>query len=181
MIRHLRVNEKDNIFELGTKIFRKEDEIPLLQKALTLCVPELSFVAVENKTIIGFTLVCKTMTNVYFNFMTTIPHFYELAFLGISPQCQGRGLGSRLMKESLHAIFYQMKQFTCWLLVDTTNTLAIKMYEKYGFRKWINTTDATSATSAPGWIMGLSYRRYMKLLQNNIHDPVLLKEVPIIG
>ena len=179
-IRHMRINEKDKLFDLAAKIFREADEIPLLQKALLICIPELSFVAVENKTIIGFTLVCKTMTNVYFNFMSTIPNCYELAFLGIAPESQGRGLGSRLLKETLHAIFYQTRHFTCWLLVDIINKSAIKMYEKYGFRKWIHTT---GKTAVPGWIMGLSYRRYVSntLLENHIQDPLVLKEVNVIG
>lgn len=154
MIRNLQENDKSAILKLGYSIFRKEDEIPLLQKALLLCVPELSFVAVDT-TIIGFTLVCITPTNVYFTF--TIPHCYELAFLGISPTHQGRGIGSKLLKKTLSCIFQQAK--TCWLLVDTSNTGAIAMYEKLGFRRWI-----TIYLDIPGYIMGLSYKRYMNTL-----------------
>ena len=156
-IRHVCEKDKDNLFKLAGKIFREEVEIPLLQKALYLCDYELSFIAVENNQIIGFTLVCKTMTNVYHPFMTMIPNCYELAFLGIAPDSQGRGLGSRLLKESINAIFQQTKQFTCWLLVDQINVGAIKMYEKHGFRSWIKINGAI-----PGMIMGLSYRRFVK-------------------
>jgi ribosomal protein S18 acetylase RimI-like enzyme len=158
-IRHIRVSDKERIMELGREIFREEDEIPLLQKALYLYVPELSYVAVEDKSIVGFTLVCKKMTNVYYNFLSKIPNCYELAFLGISHKCQGRGLGTRLLKETLLAIFQESAQFTCWLLVDTINTSAMKLYEKIGFRRWIQTT--TDITDAPGYIMGISYRRYL--------------------
>jgi ribosomal protein S18 acetylase RimI-like enzyme len=158
LVRNLKQSDKSKILDLGRKIFREEDEIPLLQKALYLCVPELSFIAVEDKTIIGFTLVCIKMTNVYYSFMGKIPNCYELAFLGISPKCQGRGLGKRLLKETLLAIFQTSNQFTCWLLVDTDNIGAIGLYEKIGFRRWVETT--TDITPTPGYIMGISYRRF---------------------
>ena len=90
LLRNLKECDKDKIFELGKKIFREEDEIPLFQKALYLCTPELSFVAVEDKNIVGFTLASKKMTSIYYKFLAQIPDCYELAFLGICPKCQGR-------------------------------------------------------------------------------------------
>lgn len=160
LVRNLKQCDKDKILEMGRKIFREEDEIPLLQKALYLSVPELSLIAVDDKTIVGFTLVCKKMTNEYYNFLGKIPNCYELAFLGISPKCQGRGLGTRLLKETLLAIFQTSNQFTCWLLVDTDNLGAIALYEKIGFRRWVETT--TDVTPTPGYIMGISHRRYIE-------------------
>jgi ribosomal protein S18 acetylase RimI-like enzyme len=169
-IRNLKYSDKERVLELGRKIFRETDEIPLLQKALNLCVPELSFVAVEDKTIVGFTLVCIKMTNVYYSFLSRIPNCYELAFLGISPKCQGRGLGTRLLKETLLAIFQESTQFTCWLLVDTDNYGAIGLYEKVGFRRWVETSK--DITPTPGYIMGISYRRFLEKqkLSSNIRD-----------
>lgn len=158
LVRQFKLNDREQILELGNKIFREEDEIPLLKKALNLCVPELSFLAVDDTGIIGFTLTCKKMTNIYYNFMRSIPNCYELAFLGISPICQGRGLGTRLLKETLLAIFQRSVQFTCWLLVDQDNINALKLYEKIGFRIWTNTT---GITPVPGYIMGISYRRFI--------------------
>lgn len=158
LVRNLVRDDKAKILELGRKIFREDDEIPLLLKALKLCDYKLSFVAVEDKSIVGFVLVCQKMTNIYYNFMSKIPNCYEIAFLGISPNCQGRGLGTRLLKETLLAIFQISNQFTCWLLVDIINTSAVKLYEKLGFRRWVQTT--TDVTPLPGYIMGLSYRRY---------------------
>jgi ribosomal protein S18 acetylase RimI-like enzyme len=157
MLRNMKLTDKSAIEMLGRTLFREEDEIPLLQKALHLCIPELSFV-IEDKEILGFTLVCKKMTNVYYSFMGSIPNCYELAFVGISPACQGRGCGSRLLKETLVSIFQQTNQFTCWLIVDVINTSAIRLYEKLGFRRWIQTTP--DMTPYPGYIMGLSHRRY---------------------
>jgi GNAT superfamily N-acetyltransferase len=171
LVRNLKQYDKDKVLELGRKIFREEDEIPLLNKALFLCVPELSYVAVEDKSIIGFTLVCQKMTNVYYNFLGKIPNCYELAFLGISPKYQGRGLGTRLLKETLLAIFQTSNQFTCWLLVDTDNIGAMGLYERFGFRRWVETTK--DITPTPGYIMGISYRRFKKPEKNeNEHQAV---------
>jgi len=158
-LRHVRTRDKEHIFELGKILFREEDEIPLLQKALLHYVPSLSYVAVDGNSIIGFTLVCTIPTNVYYAFMDHIPHGYELAFLGISPQYQGRGLGTRLLKETFSALFRASPQFTCWLLVDLVNVSAIKLYHKWGFRRWKDTPAAK--TGVEGWIMGLSHRRYV--------------------
>jgi len=180
ILRRLKLCDKDKVFELGKKIFREEDEIPLLQKALYLCVPELSFVAVEDKNIIGFTLVCIKMTNVYYGFLGKIPNCYELAFLGISPKCQGRGLGTRLLKETLLAIFQTSNQFTCWLLVDTDNTGAIGLYEKIGFRRWVETSP--DITPVPGYIMGISYKRFIKreCKQYNTYKITPMPPMPMI-
>jgi len=129
-IRTMIPSDKLAIEIVGRSLFREVDEIPLLHKALSLCIPELSLVIEEENEILGFTLVCKKMTNVYYSFMGTIPNCYELAFVGISPKCQGRGFGSRLLKETLVGIFQQTNDFTCWLIVDVINISAIRLYEK---------------------------------------------------
>lgn len=155
-IRRMQESDKPSVMQIGCHVFREEDEIPLLRKAIQQCIPHLSLVAVDNKRVVGFTLVCQSITKEYYQFLRTIPHSYELAFLGISPCSQGRGLGKRLLKETIEAIFQASRQFTCWLVVDTINTNAIRLYEKVGFRHWAE----TSATMYPGWVMGLSHRRY---------------------
>jgi ribosomal protein S18 acetylase RimI-like enzyme len=163
LVRSIKQHDKEKVLELAKKIFRETDEIPLFYRALNQYVPELSFVATDDTGIIGFTLVCKKMTKVYYNFLSKIPNCYELAFLGISSKCQGRGLGTRLLKETLLAIFQKSTQFTCWLLVDIDNHSAIRLYEKFGFRRWIETTQ--DITSAPGYIMGIGYKRFEKAIQ----------------
>ena len=156
--RRIRESDKPAIVQMSSQIFRAEDELPLLQKALHQYVPELSLVAVEDKKVIGFTLVCKKITKEYYKYLSKIPNCYELAFLGISPFSQGRGIGSRLLKETLLGIFQRSNPFTCWLLVDRSNLSAIRLYEKFGFRRWAETTK--ESTIVPGYIMGLSHRRY---------------------
>jgi ribosomal protein S18 acetylase RimI-like enzyme len=151
LIRTLKSSEKERILRIGRTIFREEDEIPLLKKALENCSPSLSFVAVDEEHIAGFSLVCREMTTFHCNKINT-PKYYELSFLGISPGYQGRGLGSRLLKETLVAIFQKSKTFTCWLLVDTINKAAISLYEKFGFRHW-----STIQSTLPGHIMYLEH------------------------
>jgi ribosomal protein S18 acetylase RimI-like enzyme len=162
-IRSLHESDKPAIVSIGRHVFREEDEIPLLHKALQQCVPHVSLVAVDdNNTVLGFTLVCKTITKEYYQFLRTIPSSYELAFLGISPCSQGRGVGSRLLKETLQAIFQVSHHFTCWLVVDESNTTASRLYQKLGFRHWAQ----THATLYPGRIMGLSHRRYRECVRS---------------
>jgi len=155
LLRKIRDCDKNMIFELGCLLFREEDEIPDLQKALRFCLPELSYVMIEDKRVIGFTLICKKLSTIQYPFLQTIENGYELSFFGISPNCQGRGLGSRLLKETLLAIFQQTNQFVCWLLVDIQNTIARKMYEKLGFRIW-----KTIESNYSCYLMGMNYRRY---------------------
>jgi len=172
--RNLQVNDLYAVEMLGRSLFREADEIPDLMKALRSYLPELSFVLVEDNKILGFTLVCKKMTNVYYSFMGSIPNCYELAFLGISPECQGKGCGAQLLKETLHAISKQSKEFTCWLIVDVANKPAQRLYEKVGFRRWVQ-TDA-DITPIPGYIMGLSHRRYRTDTKHVIH-PIPLQTI----
>jgi predicted N-acetyltransferase YhbS len=174
-IEKLNESDKEKVFELGKKIFREEDELPLLKKALTFCDNRLSFIAFENNSIIGFTLTCKRMTHIYFKFISEIPNCYELAFLGISPNSQGRGLGTRLLKETLLAIFQTSNQFTCWLLVDTINIGAIKLYEKNGFRRWKETS--IEKTFVPGYIMGISYKRFKHNYQNESNKLIMCQQM----
>jgi ribosomal protein S18 acetylase RimI-like enzyme len=172
VIRRLKHDEKTAILDLGRQVFREEDEIPLLRKAIAQCVLDLSFVALEADEIIGFALVCKEATKYYYDFIRKIPNCYEFAFLGISPNAQGCGLGTKLMKEVLFAIFNRKKSFTCWLLVDTINIGAIRLYEKMGFRKWYSTTP--DITPCPGYIMGISTRNYKRIHHTHITNSTIV-------
>lgn len=158
-IRNILPTDKDFIFELGNTLFRKGD-IPDLKHSLSLCITELSFVYIDNNQIIGFTIVCHKLTTVFCHFIHTIPNGYELSFFGISPTYQGKGIGSRLIHHTLLTIHKQSPSFTCWLIADIDNYSAIRMYKKIGFRYWA--TSANDITVVPGYIMGLSHRRFIK-------------------
>jgi ribosomal protein S18 acetylase RimI-like enzyme len=153
---------------IGKDIFRAEDELPLLQKALEQYVPELSWVAVEDKKVVGFILVCKKITKEYYEFLNTIPNCYELAFLGISLSSQGKGIGSRLIDRALQGMYEVCKQFHCWLIVDKINEPAMKLYKKFGFRQWAEIKK--DAIQVPGWIMGMSYRRFEQSRQEKVRQ-----------
>jgi len=157
------MNENDNkdVFNLGRILFREDDDIPLLEKALTLYIKDLSYVIVERNEnfnkVIGFIIVCKKMTKVYDKFITKVPNCYELSFLGIHPDYQGKGLGSQCFNITLSSIYKACNHFNCWLIVDIDNFNAIKLYGKFGFRHW----KTIKNDKYPSYIMGLSYRRWI--------------------
>jgi len=151
---------KSDLYNVARKIFREEDEMPLFDKAVTQCEHKLSRLLIDENTgyIAGFALVCKKPTKYYFKFMKSIPNCYELAFLGVSPEYQGCGIGSRLLKETLLELSQLASAYTCWLLVDTINEGAIRLYERVGFRRWRKTDEGK--TPLPGYIMGISKSPY---------------------
>jgi ribosomal protein S18 acetylase RimI-like enzyme len=161
LLRNVSNNDKEKVFDLGIKLFREEDEIPLFKRALNFYVKELSYIIIDekNENIVGFTLVCKKMTHVYKKFMTDIPNCYELSFFGVNPEYQGKGYGSQCLRLTLSSIYRNCINFNCWLIVDKVNNVAIKMYQKYGFRTWFEINN----DKYPSYIMGLSYRRWKTL------------------
>lgn len=154
IVRNICPSDFSSLLVLGAQIFRPEDELPDLKKALDVCFLELSYVVVENGCILGFTVICPPMTTV--NDDTILPFrsgSIELAFFGVSPACQGRGIGSRLLKETLHTLFQRSYSFV-WLLVNISNESAIHMYEHRGFWRWRQIWPDGSPEAC--WIMGLA-------------------------
>ena len=158
MFRNMNMNDSKDVLELGRILFREEDEIPYLIKGIDTCIKELSFVIIEpaQNLLIGFILVCKKMTKIYDKFITKIPNCYELAFFGIHPNYHGKGLGSQCLSITLSSIYHSCIHFNCWLIVDTNNIQAIKLYQKFGFRHWKTLPN----DKYPFHIMGLSHRRW---------------------
>jgi RimJ/RimL family protein N-acetyltransferase len=170
--RSIQFSDHSVLFELGKKLFQKE-EIPDLQNALSSFIPEFSYVAFHNVTshIIGFTLVCKKQTTVIWKYFDVIPNGLEIAFFGISPFFQGKGIGSKLLHHTLQSIFQSYP--LCWLSVDIHNSSAIQMYLKFGFHKWSFISQLTYPyILIPNYIMGLSSKRYYKLFHT--HTPLLI-------
>ncbi|NPD89648.1 MAG: GNAT family N-acetyltransferase [Asgard group archaeon] len=60
--------------------------------------------------------------------------FMELGPIGVLPDHRGKGLGNVLMEECLASLLEQDKTNT-YLEVDISNTPAIKLYDKYGFKE----------------------------------------------
>lgn len=157
-VRLLESHEKPLILQLGRQIFREEDEIPLLEKALRQCNLQLSFVAADAQTILGFVLVCENFTEYYYKFMRAVPNLYEIAFLGVSPKCQGMGIGSKLLLKAMSNIMIINPAYSCWLLVDVDNKSAIRLYERIGFQIWRKTDKGK--TPVPGYILGIQRHLY---------------------
>lgn len=158
IIKNMESNYEEEILNIGKLIFN-EDDMSLLKRALTLYVKDLSYIVIDtNKNqIAGFILVCKKYTKVYHKFMVKVPNCYEIAFLGIHPSYQGKGLGSQCLKKALSSIYKLSNRFNAWLIVNDDNIGAIKLYRKLGFIHWKH----ISEDKYPCYIMGISYRRYI--------------------
>jgi len=131
-IRNMNINDNKEVLELGKSLFRENDEVPLLRKALKNYISKFSYVIVNqndknNENIIGFCIVCKKFTKIYDKILNKIPNCLELSFFGINPSFQGKGLGSQCLEITLLSLY------NYWLVVDKTNESAIKLYQKYGF------------------------------------------------
>lgn len=145
------------ILNIGNLIFN-DDDMSLLQKALTLYVKELSYILLDQKNqVSGFILVCKKYTKIYHKFINKVPNCYEIAFLGIHPSHQGKGLGSQCLKMALLSIYKICRQFNAWLIVNDDNIGAIKLYKKLGFIYW----KYIPHDIYPCYIMGINYRRFL--------------------
>ena len=156
--KNMESNYEEEILNIGKLIFNEYD-ISLLKKALTLYVKDLSYVLIDTdkNKMTGFILVCKKYTKIYHKFMDKVPNCYEIAFLGIDPSHQGKGLGSQCLKKALSSIYKISRQFNAWLVVNEDNVGAIKLYKKLGFIQWKHISD----DKYPCFIMGISYRRYI--------------------
>lgn len=118
MSKHPLYNE---ILTLALQLFCKEDH-PAIRKSLRDCLVDLTNVYVENGKLLAFAIVCPENT-----------HTAIISFCGVSPTLQGKGIGSKLLKETITGIF-QAGFTSCQLIVDDWNTGAKKLYEKLGFK-----------------------------------------------
>lgn len=110
------------ILTLATQLFCKEDH-PAIRKALRDCLVHLTKVYIYDDSIQAFAIVCSNEN----------PLIATIAFCGVSPLLQGKGIGSKLLKETISGIFHA--GFTsCQLIVDDWNIGARKLYEKLGFK-----------------------------------------------
>ena len=127
-----------NVFALGVQLFREED-VPEIENALaTACAPSSVLVDLEGR-IAGFALFCQGQSlstksspqhSRYFQHLGNLKNCLELAFFAISPAYQGAGLGSKLLAHCLERLPCGA---TCWLVTELDNTVAPRLYAKYGF------------------------------------------------
>ena len=144
---------------IGAAIFNAND-YALLEKSLqeSSCglTRTLSRVLVTNDTsqhVLGFALVKQRDPAI---------HTYELSFLGISPDYQGRGGGSQLLR-ALETMLPEGA--SCWLLVNQDNTSAQNLYSKFGFHILCECLDAYLT---PCYIM---MRKEMSPMSSPVQSP----------
>ncbi len=154
-ILNMNMKYKKEVFALGKMLFREEDEIPCLKKSLKNCVNRLSYIIIDTmdkNKVIGFCIICKKKT---------IINEFKISFFGIHPFYQGKGLGSQCLRLTLLSLYNFCNFFNCFLDVDISNILSIKLYEKFGFiyHKTIK------HDKYPYYVMKLNYKNY-KLLNS---------------
>jgi GNAT superfamily N-acetyltransferase len=115
---------RQQIYELATTLFVKEDQ-PAIRKSLRTCLPRLSRVVLDelSGSPLAFTIVTEYDTG----------DCAFIAFCGVSPTLQGKGVGSRLLEETLSGIFQSGNYSACCLIVDDWNVGAMRLYLRYGF------------------------------------------------
>jgi ribosomal protein S18 acetylase RimI-like enzyme len=111
----------DHVYALAQSLFCKEDWQDI-HDSLAHCLPEHSQVIWgPNNEVIGFAIVTRASTTVA-----------QIAFCGVNPCYQGKGYGSKLLKEAIKSIF-QAEFSSCRLIVDGWNSEARRLYERLGF------------------------------------------------
>ena len=96
----------DHVYALAQTLFCKEDW-PDIHDSITHCLPEHSQVIwSDNNEVIGFAIVTRASEKVA-----------NIAFCGVNPQYQGKGYGSKLLKEAIKSIF-QVEFTSIRLIVD---------------------------------------------------------------
>jgi ribosomal protein S18 acetylase RimI-like enzyme len=112
---------KHDILSLGQKLFVPE-EWPSLRKSIHEMLDLSRTLYIQNK-LVAFVVV---------NQLDSIDRCAFLSYCGVDPQYQGKGFGSKLLKETLAGIF-QAGFHKIRLHVDDWNVDARKLYERLGF------------------------------------------------
>lgn len=109
------------IYKLATQLFC-EAEWPAIQAALENCSELHTRSIMIDGELAAFVIVS-----------THDDHAF-IDFCGVNPKHQGKGLGSKLLKETLSGIF-QADLLACRLIVDDWNKDARRLYERLGFQQ----------------------------------------------
>lgn len=108
------------IYELAQKLF-KPVEWPYIEEALRTCLPLHTRSYYADGCLAAFLIVNRDADGAAF-----------ISYCGVHPEHQGKGFGSKLLKETLAGIF-QADFKTCRLYVDEWNSGARRLYERLGF------------------------------------------------
>jgi ribosomal protein S18 acetylase RimI-like enzyme len=104
-------------------------------------------VAIERGKVVGFALLNKRSPLEMRKFSSgTFQNYLELAFLGISPSKQGKGIGSGLLQ-----YVKDLDYAGIWLQVVHENVGAQRLYERNGFKIWATYTGLYEGGYMLGW------------------------------
>ncbi len=94
--------------------------------------PATFIVAEQEGAVIGY-IMCRIETGFASFGLFGIAKKGHVVSIAVLPEYQHRGVGSALMKEAMKSMpLYKAKE--CYLEVRVTNSPAVRMYEKLGFR-----------------------------------------------
>ena len=113
---------KKAILELARSLFATA-EWPYIEDCLNTCLPQYSKTLVINSEVAAFVIVNETKAGHAF-----------ISYCGVHPSHQGKGYGSKLLKETLTSIF-QVDFLAARLYVDCWNTDALRLYTRLGFKQ----------------------------------------------
>lgn len=98
------------------------NEWPYIKKCLETSDPAHSRTILSNGAVAAFIIVNISETGNAF-----------ISYIGVSKDHQGKGYGSKLLKETLASIF-QVDYYNAFLYVDCWNKDALRLYERIGFK-----------------------------------------------
>ena len=115
------INHNKQILELARSLFATA-EWPYIEECLNNCLPLYSKTLVIDMEVAAFVIVNETKSGHAF-----------ISYCGVHPSHQGKGYGSKLLKETLAGIF-QVDYSATRLYVDTWNRDAFRLYTRLGFQ-----------------------------------------------
>jgi ribosomal protein S18 acetylase RimI-like enzyme len=115
------IKHSKEILELAKSLFVAA-EWPHIENYLNTCLPQYSKTLIVNNELAAFVIVNETKAGLAF-----------ISYCGVHPSHQGKGYGSKLLKETLASIF-QVDYSAIRLYVDTWNGDAFRLYSRLGFQ-----------------------------------------------
>ena len=119
-----------DVYELATTVFCKE-EWKVIGDCLATCLGQTTVWRDEAGAPLAFVIVNDKPPPEYC--IDTADGSVFISYCGVSATAQGKGYGSRILKETLQCLFHDFH--TIELVVDETNVAAQRLYERLGFKK----------------------------------------------
>lgn len=120
-VRRMRIDDVESVFEIETLSFKTPWTKEAFENEVTKNQLAVYFVVTLDGCVVGYAG------------MWTIVDELHVTNVAVTPDQRGKGLSSRLM-ETLFEYAIDHKFASMTLEVRTTNSVAIKLYEKFGFK-----------------------------------------------